>query len=100
MKEIGVRRGAKVRVYKYPLTFDERGVAETSIPGTITHVGFDPQQVLCVWAVVWPEEFEPAQRQVLMVGTGHDLPPGTWGYLQTIHDPWGMVWHFFAGWAQ
>ena len=100
MKEFGVRRGAQVRVYKYPLHFNSEGIADTSIPGTITHIGYDPSMVLCAWAVVWPEEFEPARRQILMVATGQDIPPGTWGYLQTIHDDYGLVWHFFAGWGQ
>lgn len=98
--EFGVWQDGDAKVFKYPLEFNREGVAETSIPGTIIHLGYDPAQVLCIWAVVWPEKHEPAKRRILMVGTGHPMPEGTWGYLQTIHDDYGIVLHFFVGYVR
>lgn len=98
MTEFGVHADGEAVVYKYPLSFDDTGSAQVSIPGSIKHVGRDPRGDWCVWAVVWPGKFDPAVRRVIMRGTGDPLPVGTWGYLATAHEG-PFVFHFFVGGA-
>ena len=82
------------RIHKYPLVGWEE--SEISIPmpewSDILEVGFDPQGVLCIWALVYPDD-EKFLRTFRVYGTGFTVF-GEVIHLSTVTDR-QFVWHVF-----
>jgi len=66
-------------VYKYPLEYKDKQVIELPEGADILHVG-DQLGTVCIWAKVSPDL--PANRkfEVIIAGTGKDLPTDLTGY--------------------
>ena len=85
----------KIRqIYKYPLMGWED--SEISIPmpegSEILEAGFDPQGVLCIWVLVYPDD-EQFLRTFRVYGTGFEVV-GEVIHLSTVTDR-EFVWHIF-----
>ena len=67
-------------IYKYPLPV-------TGLPkgARVLSAGLDPSNKLCIWAEVDPNA-PLVDRQILLFGTGHELPSPTAIFIATVKD--------------
>lgn len=80
-------------VYKYEIKVADEQEIEMPSGAKVIHAGLDPRNILCLWAVVDTEN--PSEMQtILIVGTGHPMPPDP-----IIHAGsfliWNFMWHVF-----
>ncbi len=81
-------------IHKYPLAIDDNLIIEMPQPAEIIHVGLDPAQRPCVWAVVDPAE-EMTSRTLYVVGTGHPMPAKAQTHIGSfVQGP--FIWHVFT----
>jgi hypothetical protein len=86
-------------VWKYPLEPKVGGYAFIDVPdpdARIVHFGVQGE-TLCVWVELTPEPAESAGHsplEVVVVGTGHPLPPGKWTHRGTTEDG-PFIWHLY-----
>ena len=81
------------RVYKYPID-RHRGPVLIPTSARVLYVGLDPDDHLCLWALVDMDRLEKKGRAFVVVGTGHDLPDGTIIHHGTFKDG-NFMWHVF-----
>lgn len=81
-------------VYKYPLAIRDR--QEIKMPGkpVLLNVGLDPQDDLCVWALVNPEH-ENKPMTFFVHGTGHPVDSDAYIWLGTVRQG-PFMWHVFT----
>ena len=73
----------------------EDGLAEQIIEfnsvAEFRHVGLDPNDVLCIWAEVYPDETRKFKRKIFLVGTGRPIPNDS-KYMGTV-TMGDFIWH-------
>lgn len=83
------------KIFKYPIhKYPSQSEPKISMPkgSLVVHVGFDPNQQVCIWAQVDPNApMEEVSIQV--VGTGHECPEGHYHIGSFLDGP--FVWHVF-----
>ena len=82
-------------IYKYPL--EVKDLVRISMPrgAKVIHAGFDPQERLCVWAIV--DTDRPLHvRAFCVAGTGNPFEsPDMWEHINTVRiGP--FIWHIFV----
>lgn len=83
---------ATQEIWKFPLADGMAQDIEMPMHAEILTVQVQ-NGLACLWAKVNPENVKKARR-IHVVGTGHTVPQGAFGYLGTIQQ--GMfVWHIF-----
>lgn len=83
-------------VYRFDLHLEPRQSLTMSAGAEILKVERQTRfpQGLCLWALVDLEN-QPEEREILLVGTGHNEVPDGAKFISTYQEPDGFVWHFF-----
>lgn len=81
-----------MRIFKYALEVQNEQVLEMPKDAWILDIQVQ-YGIPTLWALVDPEAVL-TQRKILCVGTGHEVAPGSIGYLATVQMG-TLVWHFF-----
>lgn len=84
-------------IYKYPIeNYPGTNIIEINREHQILKLGYDPNNTLCIWAIVVPGS-EMVKNQIDVVGTGWPMDRDffmTHQYIDTINDG-SYVWHVF-----
>jgi len=83
-----------MQIWKYPLEVERHQMVV--MPKGAVLLAFQTQKgQLALWASVDPDA-PKVQRDLSVVGTGHDLPGGKQSYIGTAQTG-SLVWHLFDG---
>lgn len=82
-------------IYKYPLSIN-RQILSLPKNAQLLSVGLDPQEKLCLWANVDPSETEIDALDIIVLGTGHEVPKGIWRFIGTVKHMEKFMWHIFV----
>lgn len=81
-----------ITIYKYPIQIVDRQNIELPVSASILHAGLDPQGVSCLWCSLNTEDTNKNVVTIIIVGTGHELPPDAKHYIASFIDG-AYVWH-------
>ena len=84
----------KPRIWKYPLTIIHGQTIQIPATAKVLHVGLDPNDKPCLWALLDPRETK-VDRLVVVLGTGFDLNPLTPHHAGSFRDG-RFMWHVFT----
>ncbi len=79
------------RIFKYPITLDD------AIPmpdGVVVLVGLDPAGSVCVWVQHADPDGRKIDRDLFIVGTGHEVPQPANHLGSFVQGPY--VWHVYS----
>jgi hypothetical protein len=89
-----------MKVFKYSVPIEDEVSLE--IPWGATILTFDAQQgwdggeLLCLWALVDPQEERKTTLNLRIAGTGHDVDTNGLQYMKTVFmKSMPLVWHIF-----
>lgn len=84
-------------IYKYSIPLAERPLIELPIHATILHIAEQHPGELYLWALVDTNQMRDTElKQLVLVGTGHEVPDEPIKHLQTCVTLNGaFVWHIF-----
>lgn len=82
-----------MKVFKYPIDLREWNYIDMPIGAKILSLQVQAD-VPCIWALVEPD-MEHQTRKFLVVGTGHEVDPGSSKFIGTVQMANGLVWHIF-----
>lgn len=83
-----------MQIWKYPLDVGRH--QRVAMPRGAVLLDMQTQAgQLVAWATVDPEA-EKVERDLSVIGTGHDLPGGVQAYVGTAQTG-SLVWHLFDG---
>ena len=84
-------------IYKYPIkNYPGTSIININKEHQILKLGYDPNGILCVWAIVNPDS-EKVEITIDLIGTGWPLEDNFFiesFYIDTINDG-PYVWHAF-----
>ncbi|AKQ75828.1 hypothetical protein FDH82_gp38 [Roseobacter phage RDJL Phi 2] len=83
-----------MQIWKFPLRAERHQMVVMpagSVPLSIQMQNGAPT----LWASVHPDA-PKMQRDLSLIGTGHDLPSGVQSFIGTVQDG-ALVWHLFDG---
>lgn len=83
------------RIYKYPLTLTDR--QRIRMPtGARMLTALLQDETICLWAEVEADRAAEESREIVIIGTGHTLPPADpLHYINTVIDG-RFVWHVYT----
>jgi hypothetical protein len=84
--------GVNMEIWKFPLGDGMAQDIEMPMHAEILTVQVQHGHV-CLWAKVAPENVKKPRR-IHIVGTGHEVPKGAFGYIGTVQQG-VFVWHIF-----
>lgn len=85
----------KKTIWKYPL-HQIGEVMQTEIPRSARLLTVQLQgQMPTLWALVEKDAPYTDTRQIILIGTGHDIDHELGNYLGTVQMNIGLVWHAF-----
>ncbi|UFK26724.1 hypothetical protein [Roseobacter phage RDJL6] len=83
-----------MQIWKFPIAHERHQMVV--MPRGAVLLDLQSQKgVLTLWACVDPEK-PKVQRDLSIIGTGHDLPGGKQAYIATAQQG-SLVWHLFDG---
>lgn len=88
-------------IYKYPLVIKDTQFVTMQYTSEILSVQMQNGQPV-LWAMVETEDDDMIKREIIIKGTGHDIPDmelNRMRYITTIQDG-RLVWHVFEGTRQ
>lgn len=81
-------------IYKYDLDIRNRQIIDLPLDAEIIKIGFDPNKLLCIWAIVDSEAKTFLETVFYIFGTGHEVYEEL-KYLGTVNQD-RFVWHVFT----
>ena len=91
-KEGGMSNPQTKTVWKFPLA-PGRGTIQLPLFSTILHVDLDPDNAICLWAEVFPDNAKRT-RTFDVLGTGHAVPSNA-KHVGSVRDA-PFMWHVYS----